>query len=116
MPQTFEAFRDYMHEAALLSGSALRALHAVPAGDGTVDLQAAGLSKREAAELVALLPELGKGLGPCLRFNRPRWPSWGRQAPRIRDLPRDGSVVPQRRGDYTACNTAGCAFFSDLFA
>ncbi|GBQ91285.1 FAD-dependent thymidylate synthase [Gluconacetobacter johannae DSM 13595] len=59
VPQTFEAFRDYMQEAALLSGPALRALRAILAGDGTVDLQAAGLSKREAAELIALLPEIG---------------------------------------------------------
>ncbi|WP_323992269.1 MULTISPECIES: FAD-dependent thymidylate synthase [Nguyenibacter] len=61
VPQTFEAFRDYMQEAALLSGPALRALRGVLAGE-QVDLQAAGLSKREAAELLALLPEIGPRL------------------------------------------------------
>ncbi|MEI7608826.1 MAG: FAD-dependent thymidylate synthase [Rhodospirillaceae bacterium] len=58
-PQTCEAFRDYMQEAILLSGPALRALRRILAGEET-DLAAAGLSKREAAELLELIPELAK--------------------------------------------------------
>ena len=58
-PQTCEAFRDYMQEAILLSGPALRALRRILAGEET-DLAAAGLSKREAAELLEVIPELAK--------------------------------------------------------
>jgi thymidylate synthase (FAD) len=56
-PQTFEAYRDYMQEAVLLSGPALRALRAALSGE-KVDWKASGLSKREAAELIELLPGL----------------------------------------------------------
>lgn len=58
-PQTFEAFRDYMQEAILLSGPALRVLRRVLAGE-EVDFAAEGLSKREAAELLDVLPELAR--------------------------------------------------------
>lgn len=58
-PHTFEAFRDYMQDAALLSGPALRALRRVLAGED-VDLATAGLSKREAAELLELFPDLAR--------------------------------------------------------
>jgi thymidylate synthase (FAD) len=59
-PQTFEAYRDYMQEAVLLSGPALRVLRQALAGED-VDWKAAGISKREADELIELLPELGPG-------------------------------------------------------
>ncbi|MBB2196769.1 FAD-dependent thymidylate synthase [Gluconacetobacter dulcium] len=62
VPLTFEAFRDYMQEAALLSGPALRALRDVLAGR-EVDLQASGLSKREVTDLIGLLPEIAPRLG-----------------------------------------------------
>ncbi len=61
-PQTFGAFRDYMQEAALLSGPALRALRRILAGEA-VDLTEAGLSKREAAELLEIIPELASKTG-----------------------------------------------------
>ncbi|TVQ58140.1 MAG: FAD-dependent thymidylate synthase [Rhodobacteraceae bacterium] len=56
-PLTFEAFKDYMQDAVLLSGPALRALRRVLSGEA-VDLESAGLSKRESAELREALPEL----------------------------------------------------------
>ena len=56
-PLTFEAFRDYMQDALLLSGPALRALRRVLAGEN-VDFKAEGLSKREVTELLGALPEL----------------------------------------------------------
>jgi thymidylate synthase (FAD) len=60
-PYTFEAFRDYMQEAALLSRPALAALRRIMAGD-EVDGLASGLSKREVAELVELIPEIAQKL------------------------------------------------------
>lgn len=58
-PLTFEAFRDYVQDGFTLSGPALRALRKVLSGEA-VDLTAAGLSRREAAELTAALPELSQ--------------------------------------------------------
>ncbi len=62
VPHTVEAFRDYMQDAALLSRPALGALRRILAGE-RVNLTAAGLSKREASELLDLLPELAGKLG-----------------------------------------------------
>ena len=56
-PMTFEAFRDYMQDALMLSGPALRALRCVLAGE-SVDLKAVGISKREIDELLTAIPEL----------------------------------------------------------
>lgn len=56
-PMTFEAFRDYMQDAMMLSGPALRVLRSALAG-APIDIKAAGLSKRELSELMAALPEL----------------------------------------------------------
>jgi thymidylate synthase (FAD) len=56
-PISYEAFRDYMQDGLHLSGPALRAVRCALAGKA-VDLNAAGLSKREVAELLSVLPEL----------------------------------------------------------
>ena len=56
-PMTFEAFRDYMQDALMLSGPAIRALRCVLAGEA-VDLKAIGISKREIDELLSAIPEL----------------------------------------------------------
>lgn len=57
VPLTFGAFRDYMRDAVLLSGPALRVLRAVMAGQ-QVDPKAEGLSRREITELANMFPEI----------------------------------------------------------
>ena len=61
VPLTFGAFRDYMRDATLLSGPALRVLRAVMAGT-PVDPKAEGLSRREITELADLFPEIAPRL------------------------------------------------------
>lgn len=56
-PMTFEAFRDYVQDALTLSGPALRALRLALAGKDP-DFAAAGVSKREVADLLSAFPEL----------------------------------------------------------
>lgn len=58
-PMVFDAFRDYMQDSLTLSGPALRALRRTLAGEH-VDFGAAGMSKREVAELLSVFPELAK--------------------------------------------------------
>ncbi|CAK0742909.1 Flavin-dependent thymidylate synthase [Azospirillaceae bacterium] len=57
VPHTYEAFRDYMQEATLLSRPAISVLRRVLAGQD-VDLTATGLSKRELAKLLEIFPEI----------------------------------------------------------
>ena len=59
VPLTHEAFCDYVQDSVTLSGPALRALRRVLAGEA-VDLSAAGLSRREVAEVLAAIPELDR--------------------------------------------------------
>lgn len=56
-PMTYEGFRDYMQDALTLSGPALRVLRCILAGK-EVDLSTTGLSKREIADLLDVIPEL----------------------------------------------------------
>ena len=56
-PTTFEAFSDYVQDGFTLSGPALRGLREILAGRD-VDMGALGLSKREAGELLDVMPEL----------------------------------------------------------
>ena len=60
-PLTFEAFTDYMRDAVLLSGPALRVLRAAMSGE-PVDPAAQGLSKREIRELAEMFPEIAPRL------------------------------------------------------
>ena len=59
VPVTVEAFEDYVRDAYTLSGPALRVLRRILSGEA-LDLDGSGLSKREVAELMAAIPELGR--------------------------------------------------------
>ncbi len=60
-PFTYEAFTDYMRDAVLLSGPALRVLRTAMGGQD-IDPATHGLSKREARELAEMFPEIAPRL------------------------------------------------------